>query len=150
MKTCSDCKLSKPEESFSKKRTKKNGEVVLQYHCKECQRLHSAKNYKKNKHKYINNARQRNTVKKEIVVKYLVDYFSKNPCVDCGQTNPLVLEFDHVRGTKKDDVSRLIQNGVPLNLILEEIQKCEVRCANCHRIVTATRGNWMILKYLPR
>jgi hypothetical protein len=149
MKICSDCKISKPEEAFAKKRTKKNGEVVLQYHCRECQKLHSAKNYKKNQREYIKNAKQRSNNKKEIVIKYLIDYFSDNPCIDCGQTNPVVLEFDHVRGKKIDDVSRMVKRGFPIKTIIEEIHKCEVRCANCHRIVTAIRGNWTILKYLP-
>ena len=149
MKTCAVCKVSKSEIEFAKKRTKKNGEVVLQYHCRECQKLHSAKNYKKNQRKYITNAKKRNNAKKEILIKYLVDYFSKNPCIDCGQTNPVVLEFDHVRGTKIDEISSMVRRGAPIETVVEEIHKCEVRCANCHRIATAIRGNWTILKFLP-
>jgi hypothetical protein len=149
MKVCSVCKLNKPLEAFAKKRTKKNGEVVLQYHCRECQKLHSAKNYKKHQRKYINEAIKRKTVQREIILAYLLDYFSKHPCVDCGQTNPIVLEFDHVYGKKFDSVSSMIRRGFTLDEIVKEVNKCEVRCANCHRIVTAQRGNWMMLKYLP-
>jgi hypothetical protein len=36
----------------------------------------------------------------------------------------------------------MIQSGYSIAKIKEEIEKCEVRCANCHRKVTAQRGNW--------
>ena len=58
-------------------------------------------------------------------------------CVDCGTKEQAVLELDHVRGNKVADVSRLI--GGSLVRLLAEIDKCEVRCANCHRRVTYER-----------
>lgn len=69
------------------------------------------------------------------------DYLLKHPCVDCGETDPVVLEFDHVRGLKKYFVSTLIRKGYPILTIKREIMKCDVRCANCHRRVTAERLN---------
>jgi hypothetical protein len=60
-------------------------------------------------------------------------------CVDCGYAeNPRALEFDHVRGEKLDAVSRLVTKRSSLDVILAEIAKCEVRCANCHKIRTWT------------
>jgi hypothetical protein len=59
-------------------------------------------------------------------------------CVDCGYNeNPSALQFDHVRGVKLFDVSQGRVKGE--KLLLDEIDKCEVRCANCHAIVTAER-----------
>ena len=54
-----------------------------------------------------------------------------------------VLEFDH-RGEipKLKAVSSLMRLRVPLKIIIEEINKCEVRCANCHRKKTAKRFKW--------
>ena len=57
------------------------------------------------------------------------DYLKKHPCVDCGEKNPIVLEFDHLRD-KLIEVSRLVQY-TSINKVQSEIEKCEIRCANC-------------------
>lgn len=75
---------------------------------------------------------------------YVIDYLLTHPCVDCGETNPLVLDFDHVDDDKEANVSQLIANDYSFERIKEEIAKCEVRCGNCHRRVTAKRENWWI------
>jgi len=67
------------------------------------------------------------------------EYQSKHPCVDCGETNQIVLDFDHVRGTKRYDISKVVTFGLSLAFLEEEIAKCDVRCANCHRIITHKR-----------
>lgn len=59
-------------------------------------------------------------------------------CVDCGYNeHPAALHFDHVRGKKKFVISQSV--GVSWERVLEEIKKCEVRCANCHAIRTQTQ-----------
>ena len=63
----------------------------------------------------------------------------QNPCVDCGNTDPRVLEFDHI-GVKAMDISRAIRNCWSEENLLKEITQCEVVCANCHRIRTADRA----------
>ncbi len=72
----------------------------------------------------------------------LYTYLSSHPCVDCGQTDIRCLEFDHVRGNKTTTISDLIQRAAPWSAIEAEIAKCEVRCANCHRLKTLERGKW--------
>ena len=69
------------------------------------------------------------------------DYLSRNPCVDCGESDPRVLEFDHVKG-KNADGSRLIADGVPLDRLRREIGLTDMRCANCHRKKTASERGW--------
>ena len=59
-------------------------------------------------------------------------------CVDCGESDPRCLDFDHVRGKKLRSVS-LMKTGYSVKVLREEIAKCEVRCANCHRKRTAER-----------
>ena len=94
------------------------------------------KYYKENKTKYaiLNKAQRRPALERNR--KYILEYLATHPCVDCGETDPIVLEFGHVRGTKVEQISDLI-NGCGLNTLIEEIAKCDVRCANDHRRRTA-------------
>lgn len=71
--------------------------------------------------------------------EYVKEFLSCNPCIDCGNNDLRVLDFDHVRGNKIKAISRLVRDGANLERLKQEISKCEVRCANCHRIVTFER-----------
>lgn len=51
--------------------------------------------------------------------------------MDCGETDPVVLEFDHIRD-KRGDVTQMISGGLLWDTVEAEIAKCEVRCVNCH------------------
>lgn len=70
------------------------------------------------------------------------EYLQEHPCVDCGEADPVVLDFDHVRGVKKAGVGRMIAGTHSMAVLFAEIAKCDVRCANCHRRVTAKRGGF--------
>lgn len=71
---------------------------------------------------------------------WICEYLSSNPCVDCGESDIEVLEFDH-RGddTKISDVVKMMNNGTGLARMIEEVNKCDVRCCNCHRRKTNKR-----------
>ena len=93
--------------------------------------------YAANRQRYIDQAR---TVKHKVRLQrtaYLIAYFDTNPCVDCGERDPVVLELDHLRDTSFSIGFGLTQRR--WQRILEEIDKCEVVCANCHRRRTARR-----------
>jgi 5-methylcytosine-specific restriction endonuclease McrA len=66
-------------------------------------------------------------------------YLREHLCTDCGEPDIVVLEFDHLRD-KTAAVSALVHQGVSWERVLEEIAKCEVVCANCHRRRTARRA----------
>jgi len=72
---------------------------------------------------------------------YVRDYLENKSCVDCGNSDVRVLEFDHVKGIKLYHVSYMITKAYRLELLKDEIDKCEIRCCNCHRIVTHERRN---------
>lgn len=81
--------------------------------------------------------RQRNRI---FIFKYL-KLFGK--CVDCGNNDWKVLEFDHIDpNTKSNNVSNFYSNHYSLKRIKEEIKKCELRCANCHKIKTRNQLGW--------
>lgn len=79
--------------------------------------------------------RQRD-VKRDWVCNYLMSH----SCVDCGENDILVLEFDH-RGDlpKTKDVSVMINSTYSLKTLMSEVDKCDVRCANCHKRKTIER-----------
>lgn len=70
--------------------------------------------------------------------KRLSEIKQSSGCVDCGINNPIVLDFDHLKD-KKYNISRMIHDGFSWAAIKKEIAKCEVVCANCHRIRTYIR-----------
>lgn len=72
--------------------------------------------------------------------KRLLSFLLRNPCVDCGEEDPVVLEFDHVDpDNKRAAISAMIQNSYSWETIVSEIEKCVVRCANCHRRRTTSQ-----------
>lgn len=74
---------------------------------------------------------------------FVLEYLTEHTCVDCGIDDPIVLEFDHVRGDKITSISNMVNNCCAYEKILNEIKKCDVRCANCHRIKTTKQlGYW--------
>jgi len=74
---------------------------------------------------------------------YVANYFATHSCADCGESDPVVLTFDHVRGTKRANVSDMVRDGPGLEIIKAEIEKCDVVCYNCHSLRTQERpGAW--------
>lgn len=73
----------------------------------------------------------------------VLEHLAANPCVDCGESDPVVLEFDHRDPSeKKFNISEGVWCGFSLTKLLDEIGKCDVRCANCHRRKTAVQFGW--------
>ncbi len=73
-----------------------------------------------------------------MMLTYLLDH----PCVDCGEADVRVLDFDHIIGEKTAHVSSLVGRGASWQRIEKEMAKCVVRCANCHRRKTAIDFGW--------
>lgn len=141
MKKCSKCKIEKSLDEFNFK-IKSTG--TRQSYCKVCSRLFVKNHYNNNKSYYLSKARKRNLAIRHKVITYVKDYLLKNPCVDCGESDIVVLDFDHQEGTCKiSSISSLIRNRSSIQLISDEIKKCQVRCANCHRKRTAKQFNWL-------
>lgn len=129
-KRCDNCGEIKSLAEFNRNRTKTDG---LQTQCRACSNIESRRYYEADKKAHLarvtKNKRERKIENRSRVVAYLACH----PCVDCGEADIVVLEFDHVRGEKTTDVSRMISKGYVWKTIAAEIEKCDVRCANCHR-----------------
>ena len=104
--------------------------------------------YRNNRKRHIQTAYKNRQVARKTATKYVLKHFEKNLCNSCGESNPLVLEFNHIKGKKRATVSEMVVCGWGLKTIKKEISKCEVLCANCHRIKTAKQRGY--LKYLDQ
>jgi len=71
----------------------------------------------------------------------LIEYLTLHPCIDCGEDDPIVLDCDHLRD-KKYNISYMMKRGYCWESILQELEKCEIRCANCHRRRTSQQFDW--------
>ncbi len=131
MRVCSKCSLTKSSEEFAK------GNI-----CRRCMSVYHLAWYHKNKHNRIHLRDKNRLESRKRLMKVIVEYLQVHPCVDCGEKDITVLDFDHVRDKTKA-ISDILRNGSKATLI-KEIEKCEIRCANCHRKKTAERGNWYL------
>ncbi len=131
---CYRCGERKPAADFAWRRKARNQRDSF---CRPCRAAYKQEHYAANKQRYIAQAAAR---KRKLAVErttYLIRFFASHPCEDCGETDPLVLEFDHL-GDKAFNVGSALRTR-NWQSILDEIAKCEVVCANCHRRRTAHR-----------
>lgn len=136
MKTCSRCGKDRELTEFRKNSKRPDGLAVW---CRPCFAEYERERYQNGdrERKERNRAKSVQTNKEKLWA-----YLSTNPCVDCGNSDPRVLEFDHKdEATKSYNVSEMFMLGWAK--IQAEIEKCVVRCANCHRIRTQEQfGTW--------
>jgi len=91
-------------------------------------KAHDKAYYQQNKAKYQDYDKQRRVALK----LKLLDYLKFNPCVDCPEIDPVVLEFHHV-ADKCHEIMRMVCACYAWARIEAELKKCIVLCANCHR-----------------
>lgn len=105
----------------------------------EEKRLYQNAWYQKNKEKRREQIRLNISKRRGKLQQLILAYLQRHPCTDCGETDVMVLEFDHLRN-KKANIAQLLSNIVSWGMIEKEIEKCEVVCANCHRRRTYRRS----------
>lgn len=72
--------------------------------------------------------------------RYIQEYKSNQKCADCGEDYPYwIMEFDHLKD-KKFTIGQFSSKTIDIEMIKEEIAKCEVVCSNCHRNRTFNRS----------
>lgn len=134
MRTCRACSTTRPLTDFPRNAEKPQGLAAI---CKECQRIVSREHYRLHRERYISRARARNAIN-GLEIRELIATLKRSPCADCTQQYPRhVVQFDHVRGVKRFNVSR--GRRLSVARILAEVAKCDLVCANCHAIRTYNR-----------
>jgi hypothetical protein len=134
LRRCGRCKLLKPVDQFAWRR---KARAQLDNYCRPCRADYKGEHYAANRTRYIANALRRKKAIATERTKYLIAYFVEHPCADCGESDPLVLEFDHL-GDKSFTIGVGLRDR-SWQALLDEIAKCDVLCANCHRRRTARR-----------
>jgi len=142
---CTQCKQFKLISEFypDKRRVRNYGVSSV---CKACHKINNKKYYENNRDRIKEQQRERHKLYSEpgkIVVRTILE---GNYCVDCKTTDWRVLEFDHVRGEKLGNICQLMY--LPdLDKLIEEIKKCDIVCANCHKLRTFERAqSWRFVQ----
>lgn len=124
---CNICQAVKPAREFRRHAGATGGRIA---NCRECRDVRDRPAQVK-----------RRRLKYDRVRRY-VDAQKARPCSDCGgRFPPECMDFDHVRGTKSFGIGGR-GSGQTLERLADEVAKCEVVCANCHRIRSRKRGRY--------
>jgi hypothetical protein len=138
-KICTGCGLARPVTEFPVKHKKRGTRGTR---CRACRSAYGKGHYQRNRGAYLARAKARRHRERDGYWAWLMTYLVSHPCIDCGVTDPVVLTFDHrERKEKVDTIGRLLSRS-SWKTFLGEVAKCDVRCANCHRMRTAEQFTW--------
>lgn len=117
-------------------------------HAKELGRKSKRRQYSANPKKFKQRQKERYKAHKQaiydriiqrrvVILSWFREHCKKEDikCVECGLRNPICLDFHHIDPKRKDGriISAIRQKGWSKKRVLEEISKCKILCANCHR-----------------
>ena len=140
-KRCPACEAEKPLAEFAANASRADGR---QAHCRPCYSAYQREYYRRRaagdseyrvRQQFLR--RKRRERLRHDNRRRLWAYLRTHPCVDCGERDPVVLEFDHREASEK---SFAIGDAIfwkPWDEVARELELCDVRCANCHRRRTA-------------
>lgn len=133
---CKQCQEEKPKtlEYFCRTGTK-----YLSKTCRKCYPSGAARRKERKQRGVGNKPSDSNTFQKNKNRAKIQSIKIERGCIDCGfNRHPAALDFDHLPGSSKvNNISNMLTCS--WESIIKEIDKCEVVCANCHRIRTVER-----------
>lgn len=142
MKICSKCQQQRPDDEFA---VNKKGKDGLRSQCKQCESAYHAE-YRQTHAEHYREYRRRPDIKarrkeeSRAITARIAAIKTERGCVDCGYNDHAeALDFDHLPGTEKLHTVSQMKVRRRWETIVAEIAKCEVVCANCHRVRTAAR-----------
>ena len=134
---CPKCQQDLEPADFADNSRRATGKQLW---CRKCKAAYDAELYRASPQRRA--AITKNNVRRAADNSALVfAYLCHHPCVECGERDPVVLEFDHRNAPEKiSSVTDLCRGGAwKWQRVLDEMLKCDVRCANCHRRRTAVQ-----------
>lgn len=147
VRECSGCGKIKPLIAFvtyrdRKKQIRRRGICKLCRDAQDKKKNENLRAWRKEYNKKTKSKRSLQAKARRAAAKAFVDAYKSRPCMDCGRSfPPVAMDLDHVRGSKSKGIANLVGGAYKLDLIKIELEKCDVICACCHRIRTATRGD---------
>ena len=115
-------------------------EETFRGYCPPCRQDYDRAWYHTNKAKIAAARQIKRKARRLKLYEKLWKYHETHPCITCGESDPVVLEFDHIdRKTKKSSISNMLSDICTWERISAEIKKCRVLCSNCHKRHTAVQ-----------
>jgi len=142
-KKCFSCQIEKNYDLFNKNIRKNDG---LQSRCRDCQQKYDRIQYR-NSEARRTGQRLNNKKNVERNQRFVWQYLQNHGCVHCPENDPIVLTFDHYKGAKNFNICDGVRHGYSLQRIQNEIEKCQVLCANCHMRKNSVTLNWYSARY---
>lgn len=142
VKTCSTCKRTLVRSEFNVRAASVDG---YQSVCRSCNKLRARRYYAENIETHRKAVAAQVAKTRASHLERIGNHLLANPCVDCGEDDIRVLDFDHRDGVEKTaEVMKLAKAAYSWERVSAEISKCDVRCRNCHARVTYERigDNW--------
>lgn len=119
-----------PMDMFHRYTRSKDGRQPM---CKGCRKQYDAEFWQKKRTEYQPRKRER----RQDITRQFKSYKEGLFCTVCGESARECLDFHHIKGEKELSVADAISRGWSMQRIHQEIEKCVVLCANCHRKVHA-------------
>ena len=126
MKTCTSCKQTKNVEDFN---IRNKITQQRQAQCRDCQKAAMKRSYNNKKAQYISKVQDRTKFYYEQYVNWKDNVY----CVECGESHRSCIELHHLDPSTKEGNPSSLFSAVGKKKFREELQKCVILCANCHR-----------------
>lgn len=146
---CNECKIDKSEQEFTFRRKEKG---IRHKRCSLCTRR-TTRDWHRNLSIERKSVRNKSKIasRRERTGRYrieLYEYLNSKGCKNCGERNPVVLDFDHINPDEKEFTISAVVGNVSKESLWAEIEKCDVLCANCHRKKTTETSNRIVKSWL--
>ena len=139
MKRCQKCHVPKDEEEYSWRFKALGKRDAI---CKECRKVYNDQYFNGTaRERHLEQVKERKKQARIYAREYVLNYLTRHPCESCGESDIRVLEFHHI-GDKDQTISQMVGDGLSIERIQKELDKCQVLCSNCHRKLTMDERGW--------
>lgn len=137
-KHCTKCQTDKPVTDF---RWRNKAKGYRAQWCRSCFSTYEKQHWKQHPTRAKDSVRAADN-RRKANLEWVCNYLLEHPCSECSEDDILVLDFDHLDPTEKEfTIGNVARDGMSLERVQQEIAKCRVLCANCHRRHTAQQQN---------